>query len=228
MIRVSIFWLLIMSSTTSFAQNALQEEAGKARKTFDLPPAKSTIILPTKFEKKEEDLVELTPLATSTKSKARSKSKSAKKSKNKEKVAATKEIKGPSRAAIEKVIASYFYKGSLEKLEEEAREMNKPYFIDFYTDWCAPCKQMDKETFVHPEVMSFIKKNYLAYKLNGEKKEAGVAKLNKVKAYPTIIFFDKDSHEIGRIESYLGTQAFLSRLKKHKPRVPNTRYSEFR
>lgn len=209
MIRVFIVLLLLIGNTPTFAQSSLRKEAQRSRKAFDQAPAKSKVVLPTKVEapKKEEADIKASPKTAEKKA---------------------PKAKGLSRAEVEKIVNAYFYKGSLEKLEEEARKVNKPYFIDFYTDWCAPCKQMDKETFTNPAVMNYIKQNFIAYKMNGEKKGAGTAKLNKVKSYPTFIFFDRDSHEIGRIESYIGTQAFLSKLKKLKPRVPNTRFSDFR
>jgi thioredoxin-related protein len=44
----------------------------------------------------------------------------------------------------------------------------KPIFMDVYTDWCGPCKMLDKNTFSDPEVANFISKNYYAVKFNGE------------------------------------------------------------
>jgi len=44
----------------------------------------------------------------------------------------------------------------------------KPIFMDVYTDWCGPCKMLDKNTFQTKEVSAFINKNYYAVKFNGE------------------------------------------------------------
>lgn len=47
----------------------------------------------------------------------------------------------------------------------------KPIFMDVYTDWCGPCKMLDKNTFQTIEVSEFINKNFYAVKFNGEGNE---------------------------------------------------------
>lgn len=44
----------------------------------------------------------------------------------------------------------------------------KPIFMDVYTDWCGPCKMLDKNTFQDPKIVAFVNKNYYAVKFNGE------------------------------------------------------------
>jgi len=44
----------------------------------------------------------------------------------------------------------------------------KPIFMDVYTDWCGPCKMLDKNTFQTKEVSEFINATYYAVKFNGE------------------------------------------------------------
>lgn len=54
----------------------------------------------------------------------------------------------------------------------EAMELQKknpkPIFMDVYTDWCGPCKMLDKNTFHDPKFVEYITKNYYAVKFNGE------------------------------------------------------------
>ncbi len=46
----------------------------------------------------------------------------------------------------------------------------KPIFMDVYTDWCGPCKMLDKQTFKEKAFMDEISANYYAVKFNAEGK----------------------------------------------------------
>lgn len=45
-----------------------------------------------------------------------------------------------------------FFNGSWKELIEEARQKNQMIFVDVYTDWCGPCKYMDKFVFTEQTV----------------------------------------------------------------------------
>lgn len=47
----------------------------------------------------------------------------------------------------------------------------KPIFMDVYTDWCGPCKMLDKNTFSDKTVVDYITANYYPVKFNGEGNE---------------------------------------------------------
>jgi thiol:disulfide interchange protein len=48
------------------------------------------------------------------------------------------------------------------------KKFPKPIFMDVYTDWCGPCKQLDKTTFHDPNFVKEINTNYYAVKFNAE------------------------------------------------------------
>ena len=43
--------------------------------------------------------------------------------------------------------------------------------MDVYTEWCGPCKMMDKNTFANRDVLNYINENFYAVKFNGEGNE---------------------------------------------------------
>ena len=45
---------------------------------------------------------------------------------------------------------------SYENIIERAKAETKYVLIDFYTVWCGPCKQMDKETYTDEKVKKFL------------------------------------------------------------------------
>ena len=57
---------------------------------------------------------------------------------------------------------------SIEKAQELQKTNPKNIIMDIYTDWCGPCKLMDKNTFQNQEVAKFLNDNFYAVKFNAE------------------------------------------------------------
>ncbi len=68
------------------------------------------------------------------------------------------------------------YPSSTEKVHwltiEEAQALNKHepknMVVDVYTQWCGPCKMMDRMTFSDPAVIQKVHENYYAVKFDAE------------------------------------------------------------
>ena len=104
-----------------------------------------------------------------------------------------------------------WFEGTLEEAFKLSN--NKIIMVDFYTDWCLPCKQLDSETFTNNEVIQNIKNNFIPIKINAESKY-GMPLFEKFKGtgYPMIIFFDKNKNEIDRMYGYYSAKTFLKKL----------------
>ena len=55
---------------------------------------------------------------------------------------------------------------TLAQAMEAQKAEPKKIFMDVYTDWCGPCKLLDKNTFQNPDVSSYISEHYYAVKFN--------------------------------------------------------------
>lgn len=79
---------------------------------------------------------------------------------------------------------------SWEEILKEAQKADKPIFVDVFTEWCGPCKWMDKNVFNQKSVISFFETNFLSVKIDAEKGYGpSFAKENLVGGYPTYLFF---------------------------------------
>tara|TARA_B100000029_G_scaffold246422_1_gene243376 strand:+ start:167 stop:718 length:552 start_codon:yes stop_codon:yes gene_type:complete len=130
---------------------------------------------------------------------------------------------------------------TLDQALELQKKNPKNIIMDVYTNWCGPCKLLDRNTFKNKDVSSFINKYYYAVKFNAEgdsevnydgrvftnpnfqpektQRRNGTHQLTRylnVSAYPTIIFMDKNSDLITYVRGYKTPQQLELWLKLFK------------
>ncbi len=103
--------------------------------------------------------------------------------------------------------------------EEYQKSLNngEKIVIDFYADWCIPCKELDKLTFSEKNVLNEFK-NYTLYKVDmtqtlSEKNEELRKKFN-ILGMPTVLLIDSKGKEVKRITGFVNAEEFLDLLQK--------------
>ncbi len=101
---------------------------------------------------------------------------------------------------------------SFDQACKRAGEQKKLVFIDFYTDWCAPCKVMDTTTFVDAAVVAALKARTVPIKVDADA-DPGLTRRFNVDGYPTMLLVKPDGTELGRILGFRSAADFLDALE---------------
>ncbi len=87
-----------------------------------------------------------------------------------------------------------------------------PVMIDFYADWCIPCKELDALTFTDERVIKESQR-FKRYKVDltktgSDETQLAMKKYNIV-GVPTVILIDSNGEEVSRITSFVDADKFL-------------------
>ena len=122
-----------------------------------------------------------------------------------------------SYMGIAKAEEIQFFQGTYNEVVRAAKEQNKVIMIDFFTDWCKWCVELDRNVYTNSAVSGFANENQINWKIDAEKGEGPeLAKNFGVDGYPTIVFLNPYEKEIDRIVGYLPASKFLEFLQDIK------------
>lgn len=94
-----------------------------------------------------------------------------------------------------------------------AKKEKKMVFIDFYTDWCGPCKMMARDVFPQKKVGDYFNGKYVCLKLNAEKEGKTLATKYNVRAYPTYVVVDADGKQRMEAKGAMDADEFINKIE---------------
>jgi len=89
--------------------------------------------------------------------------------------------------------------------------------VDFYADWCIPCKELDAQTFSDPMVRQELMR-FSSYKVDmTQSASPSTERLRtrfKIIGMPTVLVINARGEEAERLTGFVGPDRFLEILKK--------------
>lgn len=138
---------------------------------------------------------------------------SKKEQKDNKEQATTQEIKVEDNSIVKNIDYKFFTKNiwDLEKHPDSfAYQGDLPCVIDFYADWCGPCKKV-------APIMEDIAREYegkvLVYKVNVDK-DLKLPTIFKVSSIPTVFFLPKDGQPLSQVGA-LSKEEYISIINRY-------------
>jgi len=108
-----------------------------------------------------------------------------------------------------------FEKSPLSVSLLKAKNENKLVFVDCYTVWCGPCKEMAKNIFTIDTVSAFFNKTFVNVQLDMEKGEGKPAVVKyHIEAYPSFLLLDGDGNLVYKFVGAMNAKEFMVKAKE--------------
>lgn len=98
---------------------------------------------------------------------------------------------------------------------EEAKSSGKLIFLDAQTEWCRPCRMMERDVFTLDTVADFYNSQFINVSMDMEGGEGPeLVKKYAIQAYPTYLFIDGTGKVVHRDGGFMPADSFLAVGKK--------------
>jgi len=108
------------------------------------------------------------------------------------------------------------YQGSIESLQFEADQSDRPYLLYFFADWSEPCQQMERATYRSEAVVEYINRHFFFYRINTSTNDRGEVDLPSkyhIFLYPTLLVCSPQGEVVQTFSGYIAPAELLEHLR---------------
>lgn len=102
----------------------------------------------------------------------------------------------------------------LQEALKQAKAQHKLIFVDCFTDWCIPCKQMEATVFQTDTVAQFFNSTFINLKKDMEKGEGPEVRKNyTVGAFPSYLLLNEDGKILYKFVGGMSAEKFMAHIR---------------
>jgi thiol-disulfide isomerase/thioredoxin len=118
-----------------------------------------------------------------------------------------------------------FIQGDLKAAKARAAREGKLIMLDFWANYCTPCRMMEEYTFTNPEVEEYINAHYIPVKVDIQSFDGFDLKNQfKVSLLPTIIVLNSKGIQVGRHEETFSASRLIPVLETYNQSKNRQKY----
>ena len=120
--------------------------------------------------------------------------------------------------ALAQSAAGIVWQHDLDAALAAAKQAHQPVFVDFYADWCAACKELDRKTYPDAKVQAAARR-FVAVKVDGTRESDALDKIYDrygIEGLPTVLFVKSDGTVLKdpRVVGFVEPSELIELLKK--------------